>query len=192
MPYEKVCRPCRNEWARAWAAANPEKRAAANRKYHQANAAEIRRVNNIWKAQNAERLGVAVAAYLARNKESIRAKRAEYSILNKVALNAKSAEWRRANPEKTRIQQHNRRARVRGAVGRLSKNLFERLYVLQRGKCACCGADLGKDCHMDHIVPLSKGGANVDSNMQLLTLVCNIRKHARDPIEYMQSKGFLI
>jgi 5-methylcytosine-specific restriction endonuclease McrA len=46
--------------------------------------------------------------------------------------------------------------------------------------------------HLDHIVSLKRGGDNVDSNMQLLTKRCNQNKSAKDPIAFMQSRGFLL
>jgi hypothetical protein len=41
-------------------------------------------------------------------------------------------------------------------------------------------------------MPLAKGGTNTDNNMQLLKATCNQQKHAKDPVEFMQSRGFLI
>lgn len=45
---------------------------------------------------------------------------------------------------------------------------------------------------MDHVVPLALGGPHHDSNMQLLRKLCNLRKSAKHPVDYMQSKGKLL
>jgi len=45
---------------------------------------------------------------------------------------------------------------------------------------------------MDHIVPLAKGGKNIDSNIQLTCPKCNLEKNSKDPIEFMQSRGYLL
>jgi 5-methylcytosine-specific restriction endonuclease McrA len=126
------------------------------------------------------------------NKERIRKKRADYHLANKEKLNKTSAEWRANNPERCRIQMHNRRARVAQAGGELSPDLFDKLFALQKGRCACCGERLTRAAHLDHIVPIARGGRNEDANMQLLTQKCNNQKHAKDPIEFMRGKGFLI
>jgi len=92
----------------------------------------------------------------------------------------------------SKIVQQNRRARKKYNGGRLSKGLSNKLYKLQRGKCACCGKSLGDDYHLDHRMPLALGGVNEDLNMQLLRSKCNREKHAKHPIDFMQSRGFLL
>ncbi len=58
------------------------------------------------------------------------------------------------------------------------------LRARERGKCALCGIDLvmelGDDYHIDHIVPLSKGGCNDLVNLQLLCKACNLSKSNSD------------
>ena len=57
-----------------------------------------------------------------------------------------------------------------------------------RGDCANCGLQLVKECkgtpHIDHIIPLAKGGCNDLINLQLLCDRCNQRKRADlDPVK---------
>ena len=87
---------------------------------------------------------------------------------------------------------HKRRAKKLSVGGEISKGLRQRLFVLQKGKCACCGLPLGDDYHMDHIMPLYLGGKNEDRNIQLLTKTCNLKKNKKHPIDYMNEKGFLL
>lgn len=134
------------------------------------------------------------------NKEKIKLKklisRKEHYLKNKEYVNIVNEAWRKNNIERVRsfkrINEQNRRARKRENGGVLSKGLTERLFKLQRGKCACCKQPLGDDYHLDHIMPIALGGVNEDWNMQLLASFCNIQKHAKHPIEFMQSKGFLL
>lgn len=100
--------------------------------------------------------------------------------------------WAAANPDKRKANRNNRRARKKLVNGSLSKDLVSKLYRLQKGKCPCCAQPLGDDYHLDHKMPLALGGLNVDTNMQLLRAKCNLQKAAKHPIEFMQSRGFLL
>lgn len=47
--------------------------------------------------------------------------------------------------------------------------------------CACRDGDVEPaDCHADHIIPRSRGGADIEINLQLLCGPCNMKKHARE------------
>lgn len=116
---------------------------------------------------------------------------------DKEKADARMHAWRKLNPkrlnENSRRQAHNRRARIREVGGRLSIGIAARLFELQRGKCACgCKQPLGDDYHLDHRMPLALGGANEDWNIQLLRSTCNQQKHAKHPVDFMQSRGYLL
>lgn len=116
--------------------------------------------------------------------------RANYA-LNREKYIALNKQWAKDNPEKMAVIRANRDKRVKGS-GKLSKGIANKLMVLQKGRCACCGKSLNEGFHLDHVMPLALGGENVDSNIQLLTPTCNLKKKALHPIDYMQSKGRLL
>lgn len=135
-------------------------------------------------------------AYRQKNLEKIRAKAAEYVQKTKERNKEKTALRHRLyhqnNKEKVRINKINRRARETANGSKLSKGIVEKLFAVQKGKCPCCGQPLGEDFHLDHIMPLAKDGGNVDSNVQLLRAKCNLQKQDRHPVDFMQSRGFLL
>jgi 5-methylcytosine-specific restriction endonuclease McrA len=100
--------------------------------------------------------------------------------------------WYRKNPESVKRSHHKRRALALANGGVLSKGICGKLMALQKGKCAACRKSLKLGCHLDHIVALSKGGKNIDINIQLLCPSCNSSKNNKDPIDFMQSRGFLL
>jgi len=102
-------------------------------------------------------------------------------------------EWFEKNPEKRRAYENNRRAKKKAAGGKLSPGIVDRLMKLQRGKCACCRVSLSQvPPHLDHVIPLTLGGPNDDSNVQLLCQPCNNQKYNKHPIDFMQRKGYLL
>jgi len=159
------CKSCNIIRSKAWRLANPGK---------------VKATNTAWNKANIEKMKVANAAYLLANPEKAKARKANRT------------KWQKENPEKTRIHRQNRRSRKLENGGKLSQGLAEKLFKLQKGTCPCCNQPLGDNYHLDHITPLSKGGANTDENIQLLRQTCNNQKYNKDPIDFMQSKGFLI
>lgn len=145
-----------------------------------------------WRASDPERARESVRRCRANNPERVLQLAAEYRAKDPERNRRQVSEWAKKYPDKRNAIQQNRRARKIGGGGKLSPGLTQRLLVLQKGRCACCGASLAFGYHLDHIVPLALGGANEDRNMQLLTPACNTRKAAKDPVEFMQSKGFLL
>lgn len=171
------CRPCRNARVSARYAANPEKRKAVKAARYAANVDKEKARNAAWRAANPDKAKAIVEAWRAENHDKHKA--------------TKEA-WQAANPEARRVMSQNRRARKKQSAGTISKGFSTKLFKLQKGKCPCCKQLLGDDYHLDHKMPLALGGSNTDDNMQLLRAICNLQKNAKHPVEFMQSRGFLL
>lgn len=65
----------------------------------------------------------------------------------------------------------NQKGFVRTAIPESVKLL---VYTRDEGKCVRCGSM--ENLHFDHIIPVSKGGGNSESNIQLLCDYCNLQK----------------
>ena len=149
--------------------------------------------------------------YWAKNKETINKKRRADRVVNgdrlrkqkrewhhknaeriSVIARVSSMRWRRMNKEKIRLTTRYQRAKRNGVrAEKITNDQIQNLYTKQRGSCAICRTKLIK-WHMDHIMPLAKGGAHEINNLQLLCPRCNVRKHSTHPIDYMQKLGFLL
>lgn len=97
--------------------------------------------------------------------------------------------YRRANPDKVREFSKRRKGRK---LDKLAYGSLPRIRKAQRNKCAICRASLRDGDHIDHIVPLARGGKHVARNLQLLCQHCNLTKSGRDPIDHMRSLGRLL
>lgn len=166
---------------------------ASSAAYREKNREKVRAYQIVYCAdeENKVRARERAAAWIAANPEQARTTKAAYSAKNSEKVVAGVAAWRKANPDAKRIQSHNYRDKKR-ASGKLSRGLALKLFKLQRGKCACCGEPLGANYHMDHIMPIALGGANVDANIQLLRQRCNNQKSAKHPVIFMQERGRLL
>lgn len=92
----------------------------------------------------------------------------------------RNREWYAAHPEVAAAGQARRRARLKGAV-------VERVYrsvVFERdeGICQLCHTPIGEaKWHLDHRVPLARGGEHSYANVQLAHAFCNLSKGAKVP-----------
>lgn len=84
-----------------------------------------------------------------------------------------------------------RRALLRKAEGKHTRADIVALRVLQQGNCAWCLLPLGRNTHVDHYVPLSRGGSNDRGNLRLLHEKCNVLKANHDPLAYGLRSGLL-
>ena len=144
------------------------------------------------------------AWYWANKERACASRKRAYSENREQAITA-SAEWRRANPERYRATQHecklrhyrqnreayaayvrNRRARIRDAEGSHTAKDVRHLFREQRGRCLYCGCDLSDGYHVDHVIPISRGGSNDISNLALACRTCNCSKNNRPPNEWPQ------
>lgn len=101
-------------------------------------------------------------------------------------------EMRKRFLHRKRLKKARYRGRKRGASGKPTKGIVGVLLARQRERCPACGIDISEEYHLDHVVPLFKGGSNADENLQLLCPSCNREKSDKDPAEFMREKGFLL
>lgn len=172
------CAKCRN--AHASAIRSDEIRAKERARYN-ANHDKRRAYSNAWQLANNEKVKQYSKKYYENNKDKCR----------------KSTEiWKNNHIERRReikrLAQNRRWARYHRASGVYTETDINKLFEAQRKKCAICKTSIINKYHIDHVVPLSKGGSNDKDNLQLLCPLCNIRKGAKDPILFMQSVGNLL
>jgi 5-methylcytosine-specific restriction endonuclease McrA len=173
-----------NERARAtdnsYYARNKENKNYQRRQRRNKNPQVHRDENKKWRLENPK--------YSIEYKSAYRAK-----YPDKIKESAKKARTKEPYIAKRKLHHRLRRAILRNArIEQITIEQLDALFKNQRGRCAICKIKLGKDCHLDHIMPLIKGGAHEMKNLQYLCPRCNIRKHSHHPIDFMQREGFLL
>lgn len=138
-----------------------------------------------------ERHLAACKIYYEKNKQAYIDRARQWKMENPDKVKSCNSAYREKFPEKHKARKQNRRAREKNAQGRLDPRAIAEIKQAQKNRCAICNVNLTK-FHVDHINPLSAGGSNMRENIQILCPTCNLSKGAKDPIEFMQSKGFLL
>jgi 5-methylcytosine-specific restriction endonuclease McrA len=164
------CRKCDSAKRRALKYADPEKTKALIEQKRAYDAA----YNAARKSHNCARSKARYQANPAAAKEYVRL-------------------WQQANPERVRAYKANTKAQRR-AVERSGLTGRELLAWkrTQDKVCHWCGKKCAKRFHVDHYVPLSKGGLHVIENLVIACVTCNLGKHAKDPFDFAREKGRLL
>lgn len=112
-----------------------------------------------------------------------------YRKQNMHKISARAARWQAANPERKRMHARMRihRKRVQGGE-KITLAQVQGILDAQKGKCFYCRKKLD-EYHIDHFIPLAKGGKHALSNLVVACPNCNARKHAKDPLEFMMLGG---
>lgn len=146
--------------ARKQRAKNPDKYNGLAQQWRKENPEKVRRHTRIWRAANAAKL--------------------KEEVSWRVKL------WRNTFPEKRRATENRRRSAKREADGNYTA--ADILSMLERQNMQCvgieCHVDISRSYTVDHIIPLSKGGSNWPSNIQLLCRSCNSKKGTKTMDEW--------
>lgn len=91
--------------------------------------------------------------------------------------------WKQANPDKVNANNRRRRERKVGAPGvEPTHDELSQLRRRQRNVCPYCGKKLKGKVHVDHIIPLIRGGSKSLSNLVFTCNTCNCSKGGRIPV----------
>lgn len=199
------CKPCVAAKQRIYNKLNANQISQRKKTVYYADGAEVERKEKraAYYEENREKIKEASRRVHARNALRISARRKSM----RSTLNARAQAWRDNNRDRVRANTnayyatHKDRMRPsrkaakahRRSVGSIEPGFVSRLMAMQQGKCACCSVGIKhKPYHLDHIMPIAKGGDNAKGNLQLLCPPCNLQKNAKHPVDFMQSRGFLL
>ncbi len=102
---------------------------------------------------------------------------------NRKMIAERKRKYYRNNTEyrlKKRIYGQNYHKRVKNVSdGSVTYIFIKELFNKQKGRCAITDKSLLDGFHIDHIIPISKGGLHISKNIQLLLPTVNLQKKDR-------------
>lgn len=170
--HRSECKECHKANVRKWQVANAEYR----RKYATEWAGDRRANDPEWRERARESNRRSYVNCVERRREESKA----YYYANKDQSYTNKMEWMRSHPERVSEYSRRRRARKMGAenIG-VSTAEWDSIVARYGNQCAYCGKSDVK-LTMDHVVPLSKGGAHVPMNLVPACRSCNSRKRDKE------------
>lgn len=175
--YSSHCRECKHVYyiknreviiarAKKYDDAHQEQRRTNVRKYGEAHKEEIKQYHKDYYKKNYQKRVRKDREYYATHKKR---------ILETVKKYSKSPQGRIVAAK----SRHTRRSRNNCVNCTLTLEQWNKILVMQNGKCADCGKVFSCKCPptKDHIIPLSKGGGLTFENTQALCKSCNCKKN---------------
>lgn len=206
---QAACKPCTNASRRAHRNANIEAERAKERERHQRNPTRLA-TNQAWRERNREQLlagkkrwyesvkntpefQAATKARQDANRENKRRYDQRRHIERRSEVVQRAVKWAKDNPDRRKAISftYSSKRRVKTDGGPSTREVRE-WAAKQKKRCYWCDEPCPKGYHVDHYVPLAKGGEHAISNFVVSCGPCNLKKNAKDPLEFAQSIGKLL
>ena len=102
-----------------------------------------------------------------------------------MSFEARHENWLRSIDSYNRTQGNKRRKSIASSGTHFSYDDVGFLWNKQNGNCHYCHSSL-KDYgwHIEHVIPLSRGGSNSSENIVLACVTCNLSKGSKTPSEW--------
>lgn len=188
FPGGHQCKDCQAECNRLRRQRNSARIKESKRLYYKKHKKQLAIQGKVWRQENRDYS----SRYYKNNRDALIRLKKQWYLKNREKIMEGTKRRREANLEYNRGMERVRAARRRGrkqrAGGRFTDKDIIEIKESQRGRCFYCGAKLREDYHIDHFMPLSKGGTNHSSNLRLACPKCNFSKGARIPHEFIQTE----
>lgn len=128
------------------------------------------------RAANAEKIKESQARYRAANAGRAKERDARWHATNRERSREIKSAWAKRNPEVCRARRTQRRARERSATHPDHSIEIETVLFQSAERLGGC---LGIKFHIDHIIPLDRGGPHHHANLRILPARLNLIKNNR-------------
>jgi len=169
------CKVCVAAYQRAYKQSHKDEAAAYRRAYEEENRAEIAATKHAYYEAHKEEIAAYDRAYRGANGEKIAARMSAYSQGHTEEIAARMSAYRKT-PRGRAVDRANRaRRRARQGGQYLTAAMIQEVQDAANGVCLYCGEHF-EEGHIDHIIPVSKGGTNDRENLVYCCAYCNMSK----------------
>jgi 5-methylcytosine-specific restriction endonuclease McrA len=128
---------------------------------------------------------------LTPNCKSCLKKRAlEWGQNNKPHAVERAAQWRHEHPAEYKVLSKISKARRRNAGQMPNKQEIQELYAQSDDHCSYCGIRLFGEYHLEHMLPITRGGLNDIENLAIACADCNLSKGDKTFNEWAAVRGW--
>jgi 5-methylcytosine-specific restriction endonuclease McrA len=175
------CKECERERVHRYYVEHPGKKAESDRRWRDEHPEEAREKNRRYRAEHLDEERERRGRYQAKHPEKKTECQRRYRARHSEELREASRRYHAERPVETRAYHHRRRALEASAPGTHTAADIRIQISAQTDKkgvvrCWWCGCDIGDAYHIDHRVPLSKGGSNAPDNLVIACPTCNLSK----------------
>ena len=168
------CRTCVRSYNKSYNLQNKQQVTEQKSKYRQANADKLRASQREYYANNKDLYAIKAKAWRSKNFESKKAYDKQYAEANKDKTKAAAKRFALRHPERISLNRQKRRARL--AKARVYKVTAKDLAAVLSAPCIYCGSP---SKHVDHVIPLSRGGNHSVGNLAPACQECNLAKGSK-------------
>jgi len=167
------------------------------KEYRQENKEKIKITEAIYKEANKDKIKERKLKYRENNRDKIREAKRNYIQrirLNTHKIKSTKTEEERIESNKFSKWKYKHKRRAIEKDGNVTQAQIKEL-ISNTKKCYWCNCNINnKDrlsFHVDHYIPLSKGGLHSIDNLVISCPTCNLTKNAKDPYKFAIEKGRL-
>lgn len=196
------CKPCCYQDYKDYKSRNPDKVSSAKRNWSLKNKEKVAEMNRAYQLKNLPKLALYNKNYRQTNLQKLKAQQKEWRDTNKSYKAIADKKWAQENPDKIRLASkryrqnnpdkarqtalryarknpevklqisHKRRAALRGSA--IYRVTAKDVKTIMRNPCVYCG-QLAK--HLDHVIPIARGGQHRIGNLVASCARCNQSKN---------------
>ena len=191
LVYAEAHKEEKREYLHAYGVANRERISEKKRTYREENHSEVRARERTYAATHKEQKAATDRKYYLAHKSEKAEYDKVYNAANAERIKIRRAAWNKTHRPEKNANEAVRKALIAGTM--IGITIAQRAQIAEiyrkakedpKVRCYICDEliEMG-DRHVDHIIPLIKGGSSTPSNLAVACSHCNMSKHDKHPNE---------